>query len=95
MFYSNTWNRRGVEVIFEGAPVLKYAQDVRLHSPAGLCFPRPWNNSEAFMCKFVGMKLLLLDLDEDVFSKFIWTFLRQGSARDLRRIAVYVRPSDP
>ncbi|KAH7708117.1 hypothetical protein AAVH_24646 [Aphelenchoides avenae] len=56
----NTWNMPGVDVIFEARP-LKYAEELVIH---GLSDSTIRGNSEAFMSHFVGMKSLLIRLDD-------------------------------
>ncbi|KAH7714299.1 hypothetical protein AAVH_18318 [Aphelenchoides avenae] len=91
-FYHDTWNMPGVDVIFEAALALKYAEDVTFKS---LDDSTNLGDSEAFMRNFAGMKSLCLSLYYDAFRQYNWTFLRQESARELRLIKVSVHPPPP
>lgn len=73
----------GVDIIFEAAPSLKYAQVVYLYSASGL---DDGGDPDAFMSKFVGINRLWLE--DDVFRRFSWSFLRRESARELEDISV-------
>lgn len=97
-----TWDMPDVGVVFDSAPPLKYAEDVRLCGLWGFV-PPPWHSaarsnadigsqSEALMRNFAGIKALRMWLESHVFNKFNWTFLRQESSRGLRLIKVSARP---
>lgn len=89
-FFEYTWNMLGVGAIFEAAPPLKYAEEMRFpYSFRRDAWLTRAQTSEAFMGNFAGIKPLRLYLEQEVFLHFSWTFLRQESARELQLIKVY------
>ncbi|KAH7703560.1 hypothetical protein AAVH_29266 [Aphelenchoides avenae] len=89
MFWDNGWTVRGVGVMFEAAPALKYAE-VLLHSPGG---STTGCSSEALLSNLAGMKSLHVWLNFEAFCHLSWTFLYRESARELRLIEVRGIPS--
>ncbi|KAH7714320.1 hypothetical protein AAVH_18339 [Aphelenchoides avenae] len=89
-FAGNALDVDGIGAIFKAAPALKFAEYV------DLSWSGDSNNSlDDFMQSFAGMKALCLLLGYDTFRQLGWTFLRQESARELRRIKVIGGVSGP
>ncbi|KAH7705118.1 hypothetical protein AAVH_27687 [Aphelenchoides avenae] len=88
LFLENSWTVPGVGVIFEGAPVMKYAEDVGLYSECG---STAGYGCDSFLNNFAGIKSLRLGPNYDVFSQFSWEFLRRETTRDLRLISLNTR----
>ncbi|KAH7702705.1 hypothetical protein AAVH_30132, partial [Aphelenchoides avenae] len=84
-FFEHAWNMHGVGIIFEAAATLKYADEVAVYGSGGATV---WSHFETLMSNFVALKSLSLRLNGDVFHHFSWEFLRQETARELRRISV-------
>lgn len=80
-FDGHTWNTLDVDVVFDAAPQMKYAEQVELFSPDGATIS---GDSAAFMSNFAAMKELRVWFDYEVFRQFDWTFLRRECARELR-----------
>ncbi|KAH7702522.1 hypothetical protein AAVH_30321 [Aphelenchoides avenae] len=93
-FPRGSWNVAAILVVFEAAPVLKYAEEVHVRAIADHARSRRaaakdlHAHSAAFMRHFSGLSALRLWLDYDLFRQFDWTFLGRESARHLRRITV-------
>lgn len=88
VFSANTWYVPASGIIFEAAPTLKYAEDVRLYSGTGSTIGDSYTD---FLSNFSAMKKLWLNCN--AFRQFDWTFLDQESARELQMIKLAVFPS--